>query len=221
MDEAGLLAVRTERGREQLDAGASDAFAVADHQVAHVHLRRPGLAPEVTRLLADLPGVETVLDGPGKRRHGLDHPRAGELVAVTDARSWFTYYHWLDDARAPDFARTVDIHRKPGYDPAELFLDPAIRLPRLAIGWRLARRKLGGRALMDVIPLDASLVRGSHGRITDDAADGPVLISSEAALLPDRDIAATDVKPLILAHLFGPPDRSANPHGATLEAVPT
>lgn len=200
--EAGLLAIREERGREQLDAGASDAFAVADHQVAHVHVRRAALIPEVTRLLVGLPGVECVLDEAGKRVHGLDHPRSGELVAVSQADSWFTYYHWLDDARAPDFARTVDIHRKPGYDPVELFLDPALRWPKLAVGWRLGKRALGARALLDVIPLDAMLVRGSHGRITDDVADGPVLISSEAGLLPDGNIEAIDVKALILAHLF-------------------
>ena len=40
-----------------------------------------------------------------------------------------------------------------------------------------------------MIPLDASLVKGSHGRLTDRADDGPVLISSEPALVagwPDR-----------------------------------
>ncbi len=199
---AGLLAVRDERGREQLDPGASEAFAVADHQVAHVYVKRPEAVADVRALLEALPGVERVLDAAGKRDHALDHPRSGELVAISRADSWFTYYHWLDDDRAPDFARTVDIHRKPGYDPVELFLDPAIRNPKLAIGWRLAKRKLGARSLMDVIPLDADLVRGSHGRVTDDPADGPVLISSDASLLPVGPVAATAVKDMILAHVF-------------------
>ncbi|HMR71408.1 MAG TPA: alkaline phosphatase family protein, partial [Rubrivivax sp.] len=114
--EAGWLKVRVERGREQLDAGASDAFAVADHQIAHVYVRQPELIAPVARMLATLPGVEAVLDEAGKYAAGLAHERAGELVAVSAADSWFTYYYWLDDARAPDFARTVDIHRKPGYD---------------------------------------------------------------------------------------------------------
>jgi predicted AlkP superfamily pyrophosphatase or phosphodiesterase len=200
---AGLLAVREELGREQLDAGASQAFAVADHQVAHVYVARPELVPEVAALLRSLPGVERVLDAQGKREAGLDHPRSGELVAISDAQSWFTYYHFLDDARAPDYARTVDIHRKPGYDPAELFLDPTLRMAKLRIGLRLAQKMLGMRYLMDVVPLDATLVRGSHGRPTDRAEDGPLFISSEPRLLGDGPVAAADVKGLLLAHVFG------------------
>ncbi len=200
--EAKLIRVRTELGRELLDAGASEAFAVADHQVAHVYVRRPERVPEVRRLLEGLAGVERVLDREGQRAAGLDHPRSGELVAVARPDRWFTYYYWLDDAAAPDFARTVDIHLKPGYDPAELFLDPALRWPQLRIGWRLAQKALGMRYLMDVIPLDAGLVRGSHGRPTDDLRAGPVLISSEPALLPEGPVDATAVKALLLAHLF-------------------
>jgi predicted AlkP superfamily pyrophosphatase or phosphodiesterase len=200
---AGWLAVREELGREQLDAGASQAFAVADHQVAHVYVARPELVPEVAALLRELPGVERVLDAEGKRAAGLDHPRSGELVVVSDAQSWFTYYHFLDDERAPDFARTVDIHRKPGYDPAELFVDPQLKAAKLRIGLRLAQKMLGMRYLMDVIPLDATLVRGSHGRITDRAEDGPLFISSEPGLLRDGPVAATEVRDLLLAHVFG------------------
>ncbi len=199
---AGLLALREELGRELLDAGASQAFAVADHQIAHVYVHDPARIPAIKTLLESLPGVERVLDAESKPAFGLDHPRSGELIAVSRADSWFTYYHWLEDDRAPDYARTVEIHRKPGYDPVELFLDPAIGNPKLAVGWRLAKRKLGFRTLMDVIPLDAGLVKGSHGRITDDPADGPVLISSYAALLPNGALAATEVKNLILAHIF-------------------
>ena len=128
-------------------------------------------------LVEGLPGVERVYGGAERRAVGLDHVRSGELIAMADARSWFTYYYWNDDRRAPDFARTVEIHRKPGYDPVELFLDPAIAAPKAAIGKRLLLRKLGFRTLMDVIPLDASLVRGSHGRLTDSAEDGPLVIT--------------------------------------------
>jgi predicted AlkP superfamily pyrophosphatase or phosphodiesterase len=201
--QAGLLAVREELGREQLDPGASQAFAVADHQVAHVYVARPERVAEVARLLRALPGVERVLDADGKREFGLDHPRSGELVAIADARSWFTYYHFLDDARAPDYARTVDIHRKPGYDPVELFVDPALRFPKLRIGARLAQKILGMRYLMDVISLDASLVRGSHGRLTDRPEDGPLFLTTRPDLLGDGPVAATDVKELLLAHVFG------------------
>jgi predicted AlkP superfamily pyrophosphatase or phosphodiesterase len=200
--EAGWLRVRAERGLEQLDAGASDAFAVADHQIAHVYVARPELVPAVAERIAALPGVETVLGEDGKRAAGLDHPRAGELVAVAAADSWFTYYHFLDDALAPDFARCVDIHRKPGYDPVELFIDPRIRWPKLAVATRLARKALGQRTLMDVIGLDASIVRGSHGRPTDDPGDGPLFVTSEPELLPPGSVPAAAVKQLLLDHLF-------------------
>ena len=201
---AGWLKVRIERGLEQLDAGASDAFAVADHQLAHVYVARPELVPEVAACLAALPGVEAVLDEAGKQAAGLDHARSGELVAVARADSWFTYYHFLDDAKAPDFARTVDIHRKPGYDPVELFIDRNIAFPKLAVATRLARKMIGMRYLMDVIGLDATVVRGSHGRPTDRPEDGPLIISSEGGLLPPGPVAATAVKQLMLDHLFGP-----------------
>jgi predicted AlkP superfamily pyrophosphatase or phosphodiesterase len=141
-------------------------------------------------------------DATDKHVLNLDHPRSGELIALADARSWFTYYYWTDDRRAPDFARTVEIHRKPGYDPVELFLDPAISLPKLAIGKRLLLRKLGFRALMDVIPLDASLVNGSHGRPTDDPRDGPLVMSDRMDLFNGKRLRATDVKEILLNAVF-------------------
>jgi predicted AlkP superfamily pyrophosphatase or phosphodiesterase len=202
---AGWLKVRVERGREQLDAGASDAFAVADHQLAHVYVARPELVSEVAACLRSQPGVETVMDAAGKQAAGLDHPRSGELVAVAHADSWFTYYHFLDDARAPDFARTVEIHRKPGYDPAELLIDARIRFPKLAVASRLARKALGMRYLMDVIGLDATVVRGSHGRPTDRQEDGPLFITTAPELLADGPVSATSVKQLLLDHLFPVP----------------
>jgi predicted AlkP superfamily pyrophosphatase or phosphodiesterase len=199
---AGLLRVREELGRELLDAGASSAFAVADHQIAHVYVSEPARVRDVKALLESLAGVERVLDEAGKREHGLDHPRSGELVAIARPDSWFTYYYFLDDERAPDFARTVDIHRKPGFDPVELFIDPRLGLPKARIAWRLAQKALGFRYLMDVISLDAALVKGSHGRPTDSPESGPLFISSAPELLPENAVAATDVKRLILDHVF-------------------
>jgi predicted AlkP superfamily pyrophosphatase or phosphodiesterase len=199
---AGTIAVRSEMGREQLDAGASAAFAVVDHQFAHVYVADRSRLAELKALLEALPGVERVLDADGKREMGLDHPRSGELVAIAKADSWFTYYFWTDDDRAPDYARTVDIHRKPGYDPVELFLDPKIRFPKVALAQRLAKKAMGFRTLMDVIPVDATLVRGSHGRLTDDPQDGPVCISSNPDLLPAGTVAAVDMKELMLHHIF-------------------
>ena len=200
--EAGFLQVREEVGLEQLDAGASRAFAVADHQVAHVYVRNPGDIPAVRALCEKLDGVEQVLDGAGKHAAGLDHERAGELVLVSRADRWFSYYFWLDDARAPDYARTVDIHLKPGYDPVELFIDPKLMFPMLKVGRRLLARKLGFRNLLDVIPLDTTLVKGSHGRLTDRPEDGPLFMTSVPDLLPEGAVLATDVKQLLLRHLF-------------------
>jgi predicted AlkP superfamily pyrophosphatase or phosphodiesterase len=200
---AGWLRVRDELGREQLDPGASEAFAVADHQLAHVYVARPELVPEVASLLRGLPGVERVLDAAGQHEIGLDHPRSGELVAIARPDSWFTYYHFLDDDRAPDYARTVDIHRKPGYDPVELFIDPGLRFPKLWVARRLAQKFLDMRYLMDVISLDATLVKGSHGRPTDRPEDGPLFISTSPQLLGEGPVAATDVKRLLLEHVFG------------------
>lgn len=200
--EAKLLRIRAELGRDVLDPGASDAFAVADHQIAHVYVRRPELAAEVRRILETLPGVEQVLDEEGKRAAGLDHPRAGDLVAIARPDRWFSYYYWLDAAAAPDFARTVDPHRKPGQDPVELFLDPAIRRPTLRIARAMVRRTLGFRYVMDVTPLDATLVRGSHGRPAADPSAMPVFVSSEARFVPRHAVRATDVNELVLAHLF-------------------
>src|SRR5690606_5354575 len=199
---AGLIRVREELGSEKLDAGASEAFAVADHQIAHVYVRRPERVAEVKALLEAQEGIEVVLDDAGKAERGLDHPRSGELVAISRPDRWFTYYFWLDDDRAPDYARTVDIHRKPGYDPVELFTDPEIRALKLKVGMKLAKKAMGFRYLMDVIPLDARLVRGSHGRPSDDPHTGPLLISNAPDLLPEGDVAATDVKGLMLRHLF-------------------
>jgi predicted AlkP superfamily pyrophosphatase or phosphodiesterase len=198
-----LIAVRTERGRELLDAGASAAFAVADHQVAHVYVNDERRLHEVRELLESTPGIAAILDASGKRTYHIDHNRSGELIAIAEPNAWFTYYYWLDDRHAPDFARTVEIHRKPGYDPVELFLDPAIRVPAVSVGWKLVRRHLGFRTLLDVIPLDATLVRGSHGRRTDAAdPDAPVFFSKVRSLLPAPPVASIDVHALILRHLF-------------------
>jgi len=202
--EAGLLRVRVEKDYEQIDAGASDAFAVSDHQLAHVYINNPDTVEKTRAVLSKLDGVEHVLDDNGKAQWGLDHERSGDLVAISTADRWFSYYYWLDDNRAPDYARTVDIHRKPGYDPVELFVDPAIKLPMLAIGSRLARKKLGFRTLLDVISLkDTQLVRGSHGRPTDDPQHGPILISSTNEYLPEGEADTLKFKELVLQHVFG------------------
>jgi predicted AlkP superfamily pyrophosphatase or phosphodiesterase len=200
--EQGYLAVRETLGWEQLDCGASRAFAVADHQLAHIYVRDARDVAPVHALLARTHGLERVLDAAGKAAAGLDHANSGELVALAERGHWFTYYYWLDDKRAPDFARTVDIHRKPGYDPVELFIDPALRLPRARVAWRLAQKLLGFRMLMDVIPLDASLVKGTHGRPPSSSDAGPLVIGSRRDLAADR-FAMTDVKPLVLRHWDG------------------
>jgi predicted AlkP superfamily pyrophosphatase or phosphodiesterase len=197
----GWIEIKDELGRELLDCGASKVFAVSDHQVAHIYCREAQLLKTVRTFLAAQPGIEAVL-GPGeKEEYGLAHPRAGDLVAVAREGSWFTYYYWEDGAKAPDFARTVDIHRKPGYDPVELFLDPGIRFIKGRIAWRLLLKRLGFRMLMDVIPLDANLVRGSHGRCPAQIQEWPVLISSRKELVTKSSVQAIDVFQLLLDHV--------------------
>jgi predicted AlkP superfamily pyrophosphatase or phosphodiesterase len=187
------LAIREELGRELLDPGASDVFAVADHQVAHIYLNNPSLENKVRAFVEKIDGVAAVLGAKEKTELGIDHHHAGDLIAVANENAWFTYYYWEDDRVAPDFARTVDIHRKPGYDPVELFLDPNISNPKLKIAWRLLQKKLGFRMLMDVIPLDATLVKGSHGARPKNVADWPVLITEKNTLPPNSQLHATDV----------------------------
>jgi predicted AlkP superfamily pyrophosphatase or phosphodiesterase len=191
--ERGWLTVKEELGLELLDAGASKVFAVADHQVAHVYVNDKTQLADARELLASTSGVAHVLGAEDKKAWGIDHARAGDLIAVSREDAWFTYYYWLDDARAPDFARTVDIHRKPGYDPVELYLDPTLKFPKLKVASRLLKKKLGFRMLMDVIPLEATLVKGSHGCRPKNPRDWPVFIASNA---PEKMIS-TDVYALI------------------------
>ena len=200
--EAGYLALKTDLGREYLDPGQSRAFAVADHQIAHIYIRDKGDILPVKRLFENTAGVELILDDEGKRACRIDHERSGELVLISEKDRWFTYYFWNDDGRAPDYARTVNIHAKPGYDPCELFLDPGIVLPKLKIAGTLLKKALGFRCLMEVIPLDAGLVRGSHGRVTDNDDEGPLLMTTAPSLLPSETIEAKDVFGLMLDHVF-------------------
>jgi predicted AlkP superfamily pyrophosphatase or phosphodiesterase len=199
--EYGYLTVREELGRELLDAGASIAFAVADHQIAHIYVNDKDKISLVRQLLENVPGVELVLGEKEKAAYHLNHARAGDLIAVAASDAWFTYYYWLDDKKAPDFARTVDIHRKPGYDPAELFIDPDIQFPALKVASLLLKKKLGFRTLLDIIPLDASLVKGSHGRLPSSPDISPLLITHQTDLLPSSTLQATDIRDMILSHL--------------------
>lgn len=175
----GYLQIREERGLELLDAGESRAFALADHQIAHIYIKDKNDIPELKKILKKIQGVAKVLDDAGKAEYHLNHERSGDLILVAEQDSWFTYYYWMDDKKAPDFARTVEIHKKTGYDPVELFLDPKKKfiLPRIIL--KLIKKKLGFRTLMNVIPLDASLAKGSHGCIPDKKEDKPILIGKK------------------------------------------
>lgn len=186
--EKGWIQVKDELGRETLDAGGSQVFAVADHQVAHVYVRDSAMQREVRGFLDEVDGVAEVRASAEMWGGGIGSERAGDLVAVADPDAWFTYYYWNDDSKAPDFARTVDIHRKPGYDPAELLIDPAIANPKWEIAKFLAKKKIGLRGLLEVIPLDASLVKGSHGRDDVEESERPVLIGSDLQVESAEDL---------------------------------
>jgi predicted AlkP superfamily pyrophosphatase or phosphodiesterase len=192
--KAGLLAIREERGLELLDAGASKAFAVADHQVAHVYINDLSTKEQVCQLLQKIKGVALVLDKEAQKNHHIDHKRSGDFVIMADEKSWFTYYFWMDDSKAPDYARVVDIHKKPGYDPVELFMTSKARA-----GYKLLRKKMALRYVMDVIPLDATLVKGSHGSLVKDAAFHPVIITENKT--EKGNLLATDIYSVIWQHL--------------------
>ncbi len=192
----GWLQIRVERGLELLDAGASPAFAVADHQIAHVYLNDPQIASKVRSVLEKIPGVELVLDKNEQRQYHISHERSGDLVVMADARSWFCYYFWMDDNKAPDYARVVDIHKKPGYDPVEMFMTSKLRA-----GYKLLRKKAALRYVMDVIPLDATLIKGSHGRLNTESSFRPVLITDHE--LAKKDLQCVDVHDIIWQHLTG------------------
>ena len=201
--QAGLLSVRPGPFGETLDTFGSRAFAVCDHQLAHVYVDRPDDRERASSLIGTLPGVARVFAGDERREIGLDHPRAGELVVLAQPDTWFAYPYWLDDSMAPDFARTVDIHRKPGYDPCELFFDPGLWWPKGRAIRRLIQKKLGFRTLFDVIPLEPALVRGSHGVPAVRAEDRPLLIGAGQAPAGEPSIPMTDVHGLLFRALFG------------------
>ena len=184
----GWLLLKNELGRETLDCGGSRAFAVADHQVAHVYVNDQSLLGDVRCLLENTPGIDEVRVPREMWAGGIASERAGDFIAIAAADAWFTYYFWQDDALAPDYARTIDIHRKPGYDPCELFIDPALRLPRLTIARFLLGKKLGLRGLLEVIPLDATLVKGSHGRDLVPADERPVLLGTRFPVATAEDV---------------------------------
>lgn len=164
--EAGQLAVETREEAEYLDLNRSSAFALVDHQFAHVFVRHEGteahrheVAENVRDHFRQVPGVAAVYAGIDRAQVGMTHKRSGDVILVCEDASWLAYYWWLDDAAAPPFARTVDIHLKPGYDPIELFFDPKTRS----------------------IPLDATLIKGSHGVPATGPQHRTALICSEGA----------------------------------------
>lgn len=176
--EAGLLRVREETDGEHLDVAASPAWALVDHQFSHVFVKQadPQVIQQVVELFRGQPGIAEVLAGAERKKYDLEHERAGEVVLVSTSNSWQAYYWWLDDARAPAFARTVDIHRKPGYDPVELHFDRATKS----------------------IPLDATLVKGSHGAPAITAEQRGVLLSSQKGVFTEQPLADTDIADLVL-----------------------
>ena len=192
------MTIKEELGKELIDFGASEVFAVCDHQVAHVYLKDPSKRSTIRPMLETMEGIAMIWEEPEKKAHGMDHGRAGDLVVFARDWAWFTYYYWEEDQRAPDFARCVDIHRKPGYDPVELFMDPTLRWPRLKVAWRLLQKELGMRMLMDVIPLDASLVKGSHGTLPDEQVNYLMMLSSDPVFDgADRPLESTEIASLI------------------------
>ena len=171
-----MLSVQETDGGEILDTKNSRAWALVDHQFSHVFVKDAdeSTIQNVRELFADMEGVAEVLVGDERAKYGMDHERSGEVILISTSNSWQAYYYWLDDANAPDFARTVDIHRKPGYDPVELFFDPASK----------------------GIPLDATLVKGSHGAPVESSESEAVLLASDP-ILTDELVRDVDVSRIV------------------------
>jgi predicted AlkP superfamily pyrophosphatase or phosphodiesterase len=198
--QSGLLDVRRGPFGEMLDTFTSRAFAVCDHQIAHVYVRNREDIARVRELLASASGIAGAYVGNERAEIGLNHPRSGEIVLLSEPKSWFAYPYWLDDQAAPDFARTVDIHRKPGFDPCEMFFDPTLSFPKLRVARKLAAKMLGFRMKLDVIPLDPTIVRGSHGLLAADPIDRPILVTDRPSDAR-KDLCVTDVYQLLLDEL--------------------
>ncbi len=198
----GYIKTREERGFELLDMGISDAFAMADHQIAHIYINNHDRIDEVKKILKGCPEIDQVLDATEQKEYNLNHERSGDLVVTAKPAYWFTYYYWLDDNKAPDFARMVDIHKKPGYDPVELFTDPNKKFMMGRIGLKLLKKKLGFRTLLNVIPLNADLVKGSHGSINIDESYYPLFIHKDVNKNSDEIIEPTEICSRILDHIF-------------------
>lgn len=199
----GLISIREERGLELLDAGASKAFGVADHQIAHIYLNDPTIESKVKELLKGIEGIDRVLSHNELQEAHLNHGRCGDLLLIADKDSWFTYYFWMDDSKAPDYANMVDIHKKPGYDPVEMFTDPDDKFVMLKVILKLIKKKLGFRTVMNIIPLKANLVKGSHGRIPEDQSDYPVFITNNKGSLKQQLFKSTEVYQLITKQITG------------------
>jgi predicted AlkP superfamily pyrophosphatase or phosphodiesterase len=199
--EQGWLKVIENAAGELIDYGTSKVFAVADHQSAQIYVQDPGMIEAVKTVLLQTPGVARVFDRADQDLYDVAAEGSGELFVLAEKKAWFTYYYWLDDAKAPDFARTIAIHAKPGYDPCELFLDPTIGNPKLRVAKSLLKKKLGFRYLLDVIPLDASLVKGSHGLRPDGPGEFPVYIDPIGGLSDER-IPMTALKQRMLDLIF-------------------
>ncbi len=183
--EAGMLAVRETAEGEILDLAGSRAWTLADHQLGHVYLSDPADAAMVAGLFRGRAGVGRVLEGEELVAAGLrtagesrSRDRCGDVVIESALDSWQTYFYWLDDAKAPAFARTIDIHRKPGYDPLELHLDRTA-LPRIAI------------------PLDPTLVKGSHGAVDPTTPHETVFIASRHDITDAATLATTDIASIV------------------------
>jgi predicted AlkP superfamily pyrophosphatase or phosphodiesterase len=196
---AGLLEVRRGPFGEQLDLYGSRAFAVVDHQLAHVYVRDAEDISRVREALVAVPGVAKVLAAEERTLIHLDHEQSGELILLAEPDAWFAYPFWLDDALAPDYARAVAIHAKPGFDPCELFFDPRLHFPKLHAARRVLQKKLGFRMTLDVVPLDAGIVRGSHGLAAADPRDRPILIGHGSN--PGASVPMTRVRDLLLTAL--------------------
>ncbi|MDC0856261.1 alkaline phosphatase family protein [Candidatus Nitrosopelagicus sp.] len=172
-----LLQTRNIGGKEYIDFELSKAFAMCDHQIAHIFIK-PGFEETVTKIFEKQP-IGKILNKKMQKELHIDNERSGDIILMSEKNSWFNYHWWTDEKFAPDFTFSVDIHRKPGFDPLELFFD-------------MKTKKISH---------DTSLIHGSHGIIDNEISKLPIIGTTISEKKLPEKLDMVEIMPRILDFL--------------------
>tara|TARA_Y100000590_G_scaffold361534_1_gene418247 strand:- start:3891 stop:5195 length:1305 start_codon:yes stop_codon:yes gene_type:complete len=177
LNENKLLEFRKINGKEYIDFELSKAFAMCDHQIAHIYIK-PGFENTVKTIFQNV-DVGNIFDKNAQLDLKINNVRSGEIILTSKKNSWFNYYWWTDEKYAPEFTFSVDIHRKPGFDPLELFLD-------------MKTKK---------ISQDVTLIRGSHGIIDNELSKLPIFGTTISDKILPEKMNVTEILPNVFDFL--------------------